>query len=151
MPGRYMVKLQRATASTTLGVGALNNNGTTARRAELFDLIVGSEGTPGDAAFLWSVERGNTALAAGTAVTPKPLDINEPASSIGAVETVTTNPTLETPAVILIPLNQRSTFRWVASPGSELILPASTTASLVVRTTISAAVAVSVTMGYAHY
>lgn len=143
--GKYSVEMQR-TASNTLSVGNITSDATTPRRLKLFDLMFGAEGTPADNPFLWQVQRCTTAGTA-SAVTPQPIDPADAAALFDAAENHTVDPTLTANAILLnIPLNQRASFRWVASPGSELVVPATANNGLAVRTPTSSAVAVTATL-----
>lgn len=125
---RYGSELNKATTSTTVGVGSIEAPGTSMRRAAIYDLIFGSEATPADNAFLWEVNR-STAAATGTSVTPNPLDSADAACVTLTKENLTIQGTNTAGSVPLaIPLNQRATFRWVAAPGGELIVPATANA-----------------------
>jgi hypothetical protein len=139
---RFSVEANR-TADSTLAVGGLLQDGTTQRRGQVYDFVIGSEATPADNPFLWVVDRGTTGLGTSSAVTPQGLDPGDPAGLLDAGENYTVNPTLGV-RLMSIPLNQRATFRWVAAPGSELILAATANLSIIWRTTTSTAVAVTV-------
>lgn len=116
----YGQELNKATTSTTVGVGALY---AATRRFALYDIIFGSEAAPNDQVFLFEVNRSTTAPT-GTAVTPAPLDLADGASTTVASENLTVQGTNTAGVVPLaVPLNQRNTFRWVARPGSEIIAP----------------------------
>lgn len=130
------------TADTTLASGGIMEDATTQRRCKLYDFVVGSEATPADNAFLWVVDRGTTGLGTSTGVTPSPLDPADAVALSDAGENYTVNPTLGV-NILAIPLNQRATFRWVAFPGSELVLAATANLSLVFRTPTSSAMAIS--------
>ncbi len=52
-------------------------------------------------------------------------------------------PTYTGIALLSIPLNQRATFRWVANPGSELVIPATANNGFGIETDTAAAVAVT--------
>lgn len=124
---KYAIDLHR-TASTTASLGVLNAESTgSLTRAKVYDLMFGSEAVPADAAILWTIMRF-TAAGTTTAVTPQKLDPQDRAAGCEAGENATIEPTYTTgpPAEILldIPLNQRATFRWVAAPGGELVIPA---------------------------
>ena len=93
------------------------------------------------------IDRGTTGLGTSSAVTPSPLDLADAVSITDAGENFSANPTLGV-RLISVPLNQRATFRWVAAPGSELVLPASANASLLTRTPTSTAIAISSTTFY---
>ena len=120
---KFVTDFQR-TASTTGTLGSLTADATRPRRLKVYDLIVGSEATPADAAILWTVRRC-TAAGTSTGVTPQNLDPADATTEYDAGENHTIEPTYTAGAILLnIPVNQRATFRWVAQPGGELVLPA---------------------------
>jgi hypothetical protein len=136
---RGSVVLQRTTTSTTLAAGVLytiaaNGSGTEIRRFDLYDFILGSDATPADVAITWSVQR-QTALGslAASAETIQPLDSADAPVNALAGQTVTV---MGTTGVTLneISLNQRATYRWVAAPGSELVVPATASNGLYFNT-----------------
>lgn len=137
----FGVKTTR-TADATLAVGGILADASAARRIRLYDLIVGSKGTPADNPFEWVLERGTTGLGTSTPVTPSPLDPADIASVTDAGENYTVNPTLGV-NLMAIALNQRATFRWVAAPGKEFVMAAAANGSLILRTPTSAAVSVT--------
>ena len=93
-------------------------------RALIYDILVGSDATPADNAVQWNIKRFATANGTGTAVTPVPLNFNDGASRLSATETHTTEPTYTANEILLaFSVNLRATFRWVAAPGGELIVP----------------------------
>ena len=131
----YGARLNRAAASITLAVGSLENPGSGMRRLKLYDLIFGSEATPADNVFLVEVQRTTTA-GTGTAVTPNPLDPADPVAVSLPKETITSQGTETAGEVPLsFALNQRATFRWVAAPGGEIIIPAVANDGLHINTT----------------
>lgn len=119
---RYSVDGTQAVASpddTTLTVirGA-------SRRARIYDFTVGSEATPADNALVHTAQRFTVAGTAGSAVTPQPLDPADPASITTAGENHSIEPTYTANALLWkIAANQRATYRWVAAPDGELIIP----------------------------
>ncbi|MGH7949135.1 MAG: hypothetical protein ACREQF_07930 [Candidatus Binataceae bacterium] len=130
---RYSVEMNRA-ASSTLSVGSVTSDATTPRRLKLSDMIIGSEATPADLGFLWQIQRCTTA-GTNTAVTPQALDPADAAALFDAGEAHSADPTLTANAILLsIALNQRATFRWVAAPGGELVVPATASNGLALRT-----------------
>jgi hypothetical protein len=104
---------------------ALNAAASSMRRAKVFDISMGCAASPADNAFQWIVQRCTTA-GTGTTLTPNSLDAADTlATTIVATATVTVDPALTASAFLYTDaLNQRSTFRWVAAPYSELIIPA---------------------------
>jgi hypothetical protein len=120
---KYSTDFQR-TSSTTLSVGVLTADSTRPRRAKVYDVILGSEAAPADAALLFTLRRC-TAAGTSTGVTPQPLDPADAVTEFDAGENHTVEPTYTANAILLnIPLNQRATFRWAAAPGGELVTPA---------------------------
>jgi hypothetical protein len=132
--GAYVVQMNR-TASTSLSLGTWVADATRPRRLKFYDLVVGSEASPADNAFLYIVQRCTTAGTL-TGVTPSPIDPADAATESDAGENVTIEPTYTANLVMLaLPLNQRATFRWVANPGSEITTPATASNGLGIQTT----------------
>lgn len=97
---------------------------TTAIRPRVYDILVGSYATPADNAGRYVFQRTTTAGTA-TSVTPQALDSGDPAATATAGMAHSGEPTYTSNAILLgVSMNQRATFRWVAAPGSELVLPA---------------------------
>jgi len=139
---RYAIDFHR-TASTTASLGTATADATRPRRAKWFDLIVGSEASPADNAFLYVLQRC-TAAGTSTSVTPSSLDPADAATESDAGENHTIEPTYTATLILLeIPLNQRATFRWVAAPGSELTVPATASNGIGIATPTSSAVAIT--------
>lgn len=104
---------------TILGVTA-----TAAVRPCIYDILVGNAQTPADQAVQINAQR-YTAAGTATAFTPVAVDPGDPASTATAGITHTVEPTYTANAVLLrFGMNQRATFRWVATPGYELKAPA---------------------------
>jgi len=142
---RFAIQMQR-TASATLDVGSILAAAASMRRFALYELIVGSEATPGDFAFLWHVLNRTGLATGGSAPAQTPLDAADTlASTLVANQAPTANGAGGATAIKLaIPLNQRATFRWVAAPGGELIAPATASNGFGVATpTAGALVAVT--------
>jgi hypothetical protein len=93
-------------------------------RPKIYDLLIGSSSTPADQAAQFVLKRSSTASTGGTAVTPSPIDPGDPAALAAAmVAPSMTAPTLGV-ALLQFAMNQRATFRWVAAPTKELVIPA---------------------------
>ena len=88
-----------------------------------------------------AVSLSTTAAGTGTLVTPNPLDPDAPAALLTSDENHTVEPTFAAGSELIdFDLNQRATFRFVAAPGGELLVPA-TAANGIGMTPISAAYA----------
>src|ERR1700730_4036384 len=106
----------------------------TLRRGKMYDILIGTNGTPADNYVEWDVSR-MTADGTGTAITPNALDPAD-APALGTAKanytvepaTITTNS-----SVFYVGLNQRASYRLVAGPGSELVYPATANNGLVGR------------------
>lgn len=139
--------LAQRTASTTLSVGSLTAAASNMRRAKLYELDFGSEASPADNPFLWQVQRCTTAGTAGSTFVGVTLDpADSLASTIVGGVAHTVDPTVTANAFLLtIPLNQRATYQWRANPGSELLIPATASNGVAIRTPTSSAVSVTCT------
>lgn len=105
--------LTSLTAATATLCGAL-----------VYDVLIGTNGTPADNFLEWNISRQST-LGTGTAGVPVALNPqSRAAGSVGNLN-LTVEPTITaTSSVFYIGINQRASYRWVASPGSELVVPA---------------------------
>lgn len=122
MGRRYAIDGAQAVDSST--DTCLGLTSTTAIRPAIYDVIFGSNATPADNALQWLLQR-YTAAGTSTSVTPQALDPDDPAATATAGENHTAEPTYTSGAILLnISANQRSTQRWISSPGGELKLPA---------------------------
>jgi hypothetical protein len=142
---RWGVKANKGTnnVQTVLGLTAAASS---PRRAKVHDLSFGCEASPADNAFAWMIQRCSTA-GTGSALTPNALDPADTlASTIVAKDTTTADPTLTASAFLYAQaLNQRASFRWVAAPYSEIIIPATASNGIVLG--LTAATTTSFTAG----
>lgn len=128
-----------ATWASTVG------NGTTAtvlRRGKLYDILVGTNGTPGDTALEYTVRRaqiGSTVapqLAGGISSISSAFCLDLADNPSGAATQIFINSSVTGMAntqyngsVWYVGINQRASYRWVAAPGSELVWPAVSSAT----------------------
>lgn len=117
---RYAVAHQTA-AGTDLGIINLANGA--AVRAKLYELIIGTDGTPADLAGEFVVNRTTAAGGGGSALTETPLDsLTVAATTAGTGGTFTAQPTdTANTDLLMIGLNQRATWRWVTELSNALI------------------------------
>jgi len=116
-----------------LGVGAPT---TTPRRGKMYDLLIGTNGTPADNAVEWDVSRCttvSTSVAAGTLITPQPLDPADAAATSVTTANSTGSATISIQNILYVGVNQRASYRWVCAPGSEIVWPATSSNGLVLR------------------
>jgi len=96
-------------------------------RARLYELIVASNATPADLSTDFVVQRTTAVGTEDAGFTPLPLDTDSSATcqSDFGCGAFSVEPTKTANSELLrFALNQRATFRWVAAPGGELIIPA---------------------------
>ena len=94
-------------------------------RGKIYDVLIGSDATPADFAGSYEMKRTTAVGTEDSGFTPVPLDPDTQASDLDAGISHTVEPTETALSELLrFPVNQRATFRWVAAPGSELIVPA---------------------------
>lgn len=118
----YAVSWSRAVANTVKTAVGLTSAATV--RPRIYEIVLGTSGTPADNALNWLLQRF-TAAGTSSAATPTALDPADPAALASGGQNHTVEPTYTAGAILLnIDANQRSTQRWVASPGGELVLPA---------------------------
>ncbi len=115
-------------ARTTVGSGlaaALGFTGAATVRPKLYDFVVSASAGPADNVLAWVLQRSTTSGTGGTSVTPRPLDVADPVSISTAIENHTGEPTYTADLIMMnFAVNQRATYRWVAAPGGEIVVPA---------------------------
>lgn len=112
---------------------ALRITGGTTVRPKLYDLLIGASGTPADNALVWALMR-LTVAGTDTSLTPTPLDPADVAARATAGENASAEATFTAGSELLeLPINQRASYRWVASPGGELVIPATAAAGIGAR------------------
>lgn len=132
------------TASTVASIGTVSADATRPRRGEFYDLIFGSEAAAADNPFLYVLQRC-TAPGTSTGVVPQPLDPADTGTEMDAGENHTVEPTYTAAAILLeIAINQRATYRWIATEGGRLIFPATASNGIGIATPTASAVAVTV-------
>lgn len=121
MARRYS-SVHETPAGTTLTI--IKVVGVTTTRGWIYDILVGSDATPADVATQFDVIRG-TVSGTGSSITPRALDPGNPAALLTSEGGTFTGQTkTANTAMLSFGLNQRATFRWVAVPDGELVVPA---------------------------
>ena len=96
-----------------------------ATRPHLYDYISGNVAAPADQAALFQLQRSAAPASNSTVVAGIALDFSEVATSNSVVTAYITLPALTAGAFLLaVAQNQRATFRWVAAPDGEIMVPA---------------------------
>lgn len=114
-----------SSASASTNHTVVNVIAATTVRPCVFDIVPGNHATPADQSALFFLGRFTAVGTAGTNPTPQALDPAAVAATATAGQGHSAEPTYTAGATLLqLPLNQRATFRHVASPGYEFIAPA---------------------------
>ena len=114
---------QTLTTSATTALSVTSNT-STVQRNRVYELIYANQGTPADQVSIIVVHRV-TARGSATAVTPTLMDLADRAAQAVAGENPTSEPTYTSNTeVMVVPMNHRATFRWVAPPNGEIVCPA---------------------------
>lgn len=123
---KYAQKLVRSGGNNVQSFGTITaSSGTAVRRGKLIDVMFGFDAsTPVDTAYTLEVQRCTT-TGTGTTVTPAPLDPADAAFLGVAKSVITADPTLTASTILMsLPVNGRTSYRWIANTGEELIYPA---------------------------
>lgn len=90
-------------------------------RLAVYDLTIGSDDTPADQACRFLIGRTTAVGTEASGFTPVNLDPGGPAGEADAGIGHSAEPTYTAnKELLVVSLNQRATFRWVAAPGGEL-------------------------------
>lgn len=124
---------QQATA-TAYGGAIVGMNAPTAspRRGKVYDVLIGTNGTPADNFVEWDISRVTTSSTA-TIVTPQPLDSADAAATSVITANSSSAGTISVQNIFYVGVNQRASYRWVASPGGEIVWPATSSNGLQLR------------------
>lgn len=99
-------------------------------RPGIYFIMVGVSGTPADSAITHYGQR-STAAGTSTAVTPQPLDLDDPAALCSAGENSTIEPTYTSNAILFrLALNQRASHSWYADAYGALTISDTSAAGL---------------------
>lgn len=109
------------TGDATNGVSILQP-GSAMRRFQVRDLLFGYSGAMTDVGFDANLTRSTTAGTGGATPTPQAVDAGDPASVILNRDGAATNGTASG-VVLAFAGNMRSTVRWVARDGDEIVVP----------------------------
>lgn len=123
---RYTVNFNDTNSDNT-SLGYVYQPASPTRRPAIRHIILGSKAAPADNAVQYEFQRmtAENGTPGGTSVTPSKLDPADGAALTLARTAPTGEPTLtanEYP--LIIPKNMRPTVQWIASPGFELVIPA---------------------------
>lgn len=118
-------------AVTTIGAGLY-------KRGKLYDILVGTNGTPADNYMEFDVTRatiGTTPASVTVGISSLSSNFSiDPADNGNAINWIAINSTSEggiaaTTEMWYVGVNQRASYRWISAPGSELVWPAVSSAT----------------------
>lgn len=132
-----------ATNSTSSTVPMWNLVGSANKRVRIYEIVSGSDATPADNAAKFQLQRSSARGTQTTNVTPLALDPADPAPQAVGLDTAwSVNPTLTASSFPdQFPQNQRATFRWVAFPNGEILIPATASNGLALMSAVASATA----------
>lgn len=125
--------------TTTTYVGALlgitsSGAAPNLRRFKVYDLLIGTNGTPVDAFMEWDISRV-TVGSTSTFLVPTAIDAGDPASLLAVTVNSSSFGTITTGSnVFYVGVNSRASYRWVAAPGGELVATAASSLGFQLRT-----------------
>jgi hypothetical protein len=131
-----------ATNTVSAGTPMFTIIGNATTRGRLYDFVSGSDATPADAAAKFGFRRLTGRGTQSASVTANALDSADPAALLLYDTAWNITPTITSNSEVLqVAHNQRATFRWVAVPDSEIIIPASAANGLALMSIVASATA----------
>lgn len=104
------------------------------RRGKVYDILVGTNGTPADNYMEYDISR-QTASGTASVITVNALDpADANFTSLAAANATGEGTITANSSVFYVGVNQRASYRWVAAPGSELVFPATANNGFAQRT-----------------
>jgi hypothetical protein len=111
------------TSKTVLNI--FNPVATPLTRARVYDISIGCSASPADQATKFRFARTSAVGTEGTGLVPENVDPAGPAGEYDSGYGHSAEPTfVASSELLVVSINQRATFRWVAAPESEFILTA---------------------------
>ena len=113
-----------------------------ARRGKLYDILIGTNSTPGDTVVQWDVARltafGSSIITNTGGISSVSSNFALDTADYNIAATVVANSSAETNIAAAVELwgvgiNQRASYRWVAAPGSEIVWPATSSQGVALR------------------
>jgi len=124
---------KQAMSSAYKTLVALTAATATLTRGKIYDVLIGTNGTPADNPMEFDISR-QTAAGTSTSITPVSLEPGDRAAGTVGTANFTAEGTITaTSSVFYVGLNQRASYRWVAAPGSELVIPNTNLAGFALR------------------
>lgn len=120
---RYVMSGSGQTSNNTLLSHGVVASNASPRRFRIIDMVFGTAASPADGTFNLLVLRTTTSAGTSTAANPVAVDPADVSPLATGGVTFTVNPTLST-QLMAMGMNQRSTLRWFAAPGEELVVAA---------------------------
>lgn len=108
-------------------------------RPQIYDYTISSDATPADNAAKYVLQRCTTTGTVGSAITPQALDPADPAAlHSSGLAVFSVGPTLTASAFLgQEAVNQRATFRFIAAPEGNIIMPATASNGVAFMSTVT--------------
>jgi hypothetical protein len=124
------------TASTTVPLGSIT--GAATFRARIYEFVIGSDTSPADNAGKVSLRRTSGNGTTSATFTPTALDPAEPASLAVFTTAWSGNPTITANSDLYqVAVNQRATYRFIAAPDGEFVIPATSGAGIALMAAVT--------------
>ena len=121
---KYRSSGSQTLTSSIITALAIGSNASTVQRNWIEEYTIANVGTPADLVTLHTIQR-TTAIGTQTAVIPTVLDLTDRAAQSDVGENHTVEPTYTSSEEIdEVPLNNRALYRWVSTPGFQIVCPA---------------------------
>jgi hypothetical protein len=101
--------------------------------AGINEFTLGTETAPADNVIIWDVSRCTTAGTGTAGVITSGDGSKRAAGTVSTINLTAEGTSTANSSMFNMPLNQRASFRWVAVPGSELIIPATNVNGIAIR------------------
>ena len=136
--GRRYAGYSNATNTASTTVPMFTVTGAATVRLRIYDLIASSDASPADASGKFALRRISSNGTTSTTVTANALDPADPAAIAVYTTAWSGNPTITANSDLLqFAHNLRATFRWVAAPNGELVVPATAGAGLALMAVVT--------------
>jgi hypothetical protein len=103
------------------------------RRGRVYDVLIGTNGTPADNYMEFDIARTTGGDTATTYVAPALDPADATAGTVARVNATAEGTITANSDLFYVGINQRASYRWVAAPGSELVWPATSSNGVVLR------------------
>lgn len=121
---KFAAQISKAVTSTSVGVGSVEVPNGGSHRFKLLEFEFGSDAaTLGTSTFRLEIQRSTTPGSSTNLVTPIPIDDPNDLAFFQPKKELTANGTLSGSPLLTMAIAEQATFRYVAYPGYEIVVP----------------------------